>query len=402
MNKNDQLNRIQEKIQEIVEKSANGDYIYRGEPEWYPKVSSGLYRKHSKIEAEHFDIEVVEKEILKIAKRYTTETDDTKTDDFDILTELQHYGGATNLIDFTTDYFTALFFACDGSDFLDKNGRVILLQKTEEINKLVRIPQNLINRVRAQKSVFVQPPKGFIEIGPDQVINIPKELKQPILKYLGQYCKISMETIYNDLQGFIKHQNIHQIAYVQFYAGLTWQNKKDYSKAIKYYNKAIELNPLLTVAYNNRGGAHHSEGKYHYAIEDFSIGIGLNRDDAKAYYNRGLAYCDNGQIKKALKDWKKAIELKPDYADAYQHLGITHAKQDKFECAIQYHNKAIELTPNDATAYYNRGNTYLSKGELERALEDFNKAIELDPNDVLAYYNRGETWLRLKNGIKPD
>ena len=47
-----------------------------------------------------------------------------KTIDFEILTEIQHYGGKTNLIDFTTDYFIALFFACDGHH--DKEGRVIL------------------------------------------------------------------------------------------------------------------------------------------------------------------------------------------------------------------------------------------------------------------------------------
>ena len=34
-----------------------------------------------------------------------------KARDFEILTEIQHYGGKTNLIDFTTDYFIALFFA---------------------------------------------------------------------------------------------------------------------------------------------------------------------------------------------------------------------------------------------------------------------------------------------------
>ena len=112
--------------------SAKGDYLYRGEPECYDKVSSGLYRKYSDIEAEHFDIEVVQNEILETAKRYTTEIDA-----FEILTELQHYGGATNLIDFTTDYLIALFFACDGSDLLNEDGRVILLQKTGEINEQV-------------------------------------------------------------------------------------------------------------------------------------------------------------------------------------------------------------------------------------------------------------------------
>lgn len=41
---------VLEKIQEMVEKSADGDYIYRGEPEqhqehpYHGKVSSSLYR----------------------------------------------------------------------------------------------------------------------------------------------------------------------------------------------------------------------------------------------------------------------------------------------------------------------------------------------------------------------
>ncbi len=389
MNENDQLNRVLEKIQEIVEKSANGDYIYRGEPKCYPKVSSGLYREYSKIEAENFDIEVAQKEILKDAKDYTPETDD-----FEILTELQHYGGATNLIDFTTDYLIALFFACDRH--LDKDGRIILIPNT---NPHIVKPRNPINRVISQKSRFIRPPKGFIE--PSHIIDIPEDLKQPILDYLRKHHGISTNTIYNDLHGFIRYQKAHKNAYTEFFYGHTYQTiKKNYTKAIKHYSKAIELNPLLAIAYNNRGGAYHSEGKYDCAIEDFSIAIGLNRDDAGAYYNRGIAYSDNGQVEHAMEDLNKAIELKPDYADAYQHLGIEYAKQGKFDCAIQAHNKAIEITSHDATAYDNRGNTYLNKGELEHAIEDFNKAIELDPELDSTYFNRGMYWLHLQNWQK--
>ena len=101
---NDSLSEVLEIIREIAEKSAGGDYIYRGEPECFEKVSSSLYR-HTDIEAEHFDIEIVQKEILNKAKKYTHEKDE-----FEILTELQHFGGKTNLIDFTTDYLIALFF----------------------------------------------------------------------------------------------------------------------------------------------------------------------------------------------------------------------------------------------------------------------------------------------------
>ena len=73
------------KIQEIVKKSDDGDYIYRGEPECYDHVSSNLWRKYRKIDAENFDIEVVQNALLKAAKGFARETDDHA-----ILAQIQH------------------------------------------------------------------------------------------------------------------------------------------------------------------------------------------------------------------------------------------------------------------------------------------------------------------------
>ena len=277
----DQSIKVLEKIQEIAEKSADGDYIYRGEPEHYKKVSSSLYREHPEIETGHFDIEIIQNEIIEAAKRYTSETDD-----FEILTELQHYGGATNLIDFTTDFHIALFFACDGSDFLDKDGRIILLQKSEQIKKQVRSPQNPRNRVIAQKSIFVRPLHGFIKLDSDHVINIPKDLKKPLLNHLSKCHGISMETIYNDLHGFIKNQNMHHKAYRKFTKGLISQESKDYENAISHYTEAIKLNPKLARAYLNRGTAYSDKDDFCHAIADYSEAIKCNPQLVMAYYNR--------------------------------------------------------------------------------------------------------------------
>ena len=84
--------------------------------------------------------------------------------------------GKTNLIDFTTDYLIALFMACDGSR--GKDGRVILQEK-EQINPYIQESYEPINRVIAQKSVFVRHPDGFIQPNGGDVINIPAGLKQP-------------------------------------------------------------------------------------------------------------------------------------------------------------------------------------------------------------------------------
>ena len=208
-----QLNRILEIIGRIAETTANGDFIYRGEPQHYEQVSSSLWRECQKeIGTEEFDIETIQARILELAKGYTHEEDN-----FEILTELQHYGGHTNLIDFTTDNHIAFFFACAGS--LGKPGRIILLERNEETNKKYQIkePRNPQNRIIAQKSVFVRPPNGYLEPKQYNVINIPGLLKEPILDHLQKQHGISTRNVYNDLHGFIRDQSSHQKTTIEIY-----------------------------------------------------------------------------------------------------------------------------------------------------------------------------------------
>ena len=194
----DNLEEVLEKISEIARIAARGDYIYRGEPEHYDKVSSGLYRQHSSIQGENVDLEAVHEEMLKDAKKYTGQTDE-----FEILAFLQHFGGKTNLIDFTEDYLVALFFACGTPN--DRDGRIILLpRQIDDGITSIKKPWSPRHRVIAQKSVFVQTKKGYLEL--DKCISIPKELKRPTLDHLQQHHGIKIERIYNDLHGFIKQQ----------------------------------------------------------------------------------------------------------------------------------------------------------------------------------------------------
>ena len=142
-------------------------------------------------------------------KKYLRRTDR----DCEILVEMQHYGGKTNLIDFTTDHRVALFFACE--KFSSEDGRIIS-QKGELIRPFIKEPPEPINRVVAQSSVFVRPPEGFIGPNNNDVINIPSSLKIPMLEHLRTEYDVSTETIYNDIHGFITYQENHLEAYVAF------------------------------------------------------------------------------------------------------------------------------------------------------------------------------------------
>ena len=348
---------VREIIQKIEEKSADGDYIYRGEPEnyedypYYGKVSSSLWRFYDKVDPVALDVEEIQKSILQEARRYA----ESDKNDFELLAEIQHYDGKTNLIDFTTDHLNALFFACDGSS--DKCGRVILLHRTEEMREKYRIqePRTPQHRIIAQKSIFVQPRYGYIEDGDYCVIDVPKDLKDPMLDHLRQYHGIFTRKIYNDLHGYIKHQEIHRDAYIHLGLGLFYQVKE-----------LIEV-----VDCNDEAIKHLSK-----AIQYFSEAIKLNRDFAEAYYHRGEAY-----------------HLKGLYHCLQSNTGSTI---EDFTVAIKDYTASIKLDTNFAEAYHSRGQVYSTQKDYARAIEDFNRAIQLDPNSRTARFYYDQTQEKLK------
>ena len=198
-----ELEKVLEIHKEITKKSFSGDYIYRGEPEHYSKVTSGLYRLYKKIGRGDLDFEAIQRETLAKAKNFSGETDD-----FEILAYIQHFGGKTNLIDFTTDFNVALYFACD--EAFDKDGRMIFLpRESEDTNIRIREPWRPQNRVTAQKSVFIIHKKGYLE--DFDSISIPKDLKQPILKYLDSSHGVTSVTVRKDLHEFIRQQNLMEL-----------------------------------------------------------------------------------------------------------------------------------------------------------------------------------------------
>ena len=319
---------IQRIISEIMDKSADDDYIYRGEPKCHEKVSSSLWRECKKEMGEaFFSVKYIEKGMLSDAKQHigkrsqvlteflsvfpgVDEEDADESSDFETLTEIQHYGGKTNLIDFTTDYFIALFFACDGKP--RKDGRVIL-QKIKEIAEMIEIPQNPRHRVIVQKSAFVRPPKGFIEPCEDDIVKIPASLKKTILEHLRKYHNISTETIYNDLHGFIKNQSIHQKAYTECYIGLNLLEEKNYDLAIDHFNKAIERNPYFPVAYFSRGLAFYRKACLRRACADFTYMIEKCPQFRIALSGRGLVYL-------RLEEWDNAKADLTDPRNRKEHI----------------------------------------------------------------------------------
>ena len=359
------LNGLSKITEEIVKKSAEGNCIYRGEPEHYDKVSSSLYNRYpNALESSQFDLEDLQKGTLLEARNHIREY---AKEDFEILTELQHFGSPTNLLDFTTDYHIALFFACDGSH--DKDGRIILLKRTKEINEKYRIegPQNPQNRVIAQKSIFVWPSTGYIDSKDIVTVIVPANLKQWILIHLWKFQDISTYSIYNDLHGFIRHREL--------------RSSEKALSPIVFAEMMVEdmVGEILNAQKEN--------GKFQKAIDLFTEGIQYAPYDAENYVTQAQCYMKIRRFDLAIETLSKAILLKPDYAKAYQWRALVHGMKNEPSHAIEDFTAAIQLNPNDARTYYTRGMAWLRMEEWKEAKLDLTTARDKG-HDIIASFQK--------------
>lgn len=395
-------------LNRILKDCEGKHYLFRGTTKSHKgvdKINSSLYR-WARDEGIPFHEEYspfnIEKEILESVKRHFADN----VSNIEMLTDLQHYHGKTNLIDFSRNLYIALFFACDG-EHKEEPGELIIVdppkigEKRQEVDhtKLQSSSdpfpiepantQTSQKRVAFQNSVFVYPPSGYINKNLCKIIRVPAYLKRPILGHLREIHNIHTGTIYNDMIGFIANEKNYETASVLFYRGLASDNKGKYKEAIDYYDRVIELNPNDARAYSNRGLAKSNLRQHREAIGDFNKAIELDPNDAIDYSNRGDVKGELGQHQKAIDDYDKAIELDSNNKEAYNNRGVTKNNLRQHQEAIADYDKAIELDQNYAKAYNNRGVAKIELRQHQEAITDFSKALELNPNYAATYYNRG-------------
>ena len=130
------------------------------------------------------------------------------------------------------------------------------------------------------------------------------------------------------------------------------EDKKEFQRRVKAFDeafeaedwdKAIELGEAIRTefpdsfyageldteylagAYNNRGNSYNELKQFERAIKDYNQAIELKSDYAEAYNNRGATYAKLGQYARAIADYDRVIELKPELAVAYIGRGGSYA-----------------------------------------------------------------------------
>jgi tetratricopeptide (TPR) repeat protein len=154
------------------------------------------------------------------------------------------------------------------------------------------------------------------------------------------------------------------------------------STKIKYFSKALEINPMLAEAYEKRGTLYFFQEKFDHFIQDFQTYIGLTSPKAEDYRMLGMGYLKSGFYERAIDKFNHAIEMEPDMMSAYAYRAEAYRLSGKYEETIHDATIAIALIGDGRTksdAYRTRAKAFRETGRNDLAIADVNAAWDIDP-----------------------
>ncbi len=157
--------------------------------------------------------------------------------------------------------------------------------------------------------------------------------------------------------------------------------------AVEYIEKAVAINPSVSIYHNNLGSAFMNLEQTETAMRCFRKAVGLDPDYAEAYNNMGNALRRRGENKKAAKQYMKALELNPGHVPALNNLANLLKGEGRVDDAIMHYRRAIKLQPDIAETHFNLGNALKERGDLQGAEEHYRKAVSISPDFAEAYNN---------------
>ena len=383
-------NDIAKTLNEFIKWAArfkDGQYLFRGvTQEKYGIVASACRRLPKADQNNPSKLLKINQELIDKARGLGhDQRDGRQLTDLELLAELQHFGAATCLIDFSRNALVALWFACQTSSGGEANGKVFAVNRDDTVRlktvnpKLMKkdidyflqpdendryfqyqwSPKLQNNRIIAQQSVFVFS-GAQIEAEAEYVIN--KDIKQKMLTALDKISGITEANVYPDFDGFAR-LHAHDKPYIEPDAQ----------------------------AYLQRGTEAHQRGNLDDAIEYYTEFIRLEPTDTStvsiAYYNRGVAYSEKGEVDRAIEDYNDTLRLNPNSADAYNNRGYRFHQKEDFNSALKDYDRAINIKSDNVLFYNNRAMILLHLKKWEKAKEDLTIAKNMGENIIVLFHN---------------
>ena len=195
--------------------------------------------------------------------------------------------------------------------------------------------------------------------------------------------------------------------------GYTYEQQKEYKKAISAYQKAIELDRDNLDAIRGLAQNLLNDGQTDAALEQYKIIAESNPEDAQTYLRMAEIYRRNGKFDLALEDLKKAESMVQDSMEVPYNIAAVYQAQGRYDEAIPVLQDLLKKTDKPDNSYSqseknNRavflerlGTVYRDDNNEQSAIETFQKMLTLgDDNAERGYQQIIDTYREAKQWQK--
>jgi tetratricopeptide (TPR) repeat protein len=163
-----------------------------------------------------------------------------------------------------------------------------------------------------------------------------------------------------------------------------------------------------------RGRALAERGEFAEATGELQRAIELDPEASHAYNALGLALWRQNRLEAAEVPLLRAMELSPDWTYPRNTLALIRVEQRRYEEAETLFRESVPLDPRDSTAFHGLGQLHALLGRWEEAEDLLLDAIDVNPGNAYAHHTMGrlqqrllnfeeaEEWMRLAIRLEPE
>ena len=174
--------------------------------------------------------------------------------------------------------------------------------------------------------------------------------------------------------------------------GIMYEQKKEYEKAVEYYNIANnkEVSPLT---YYSISACQYKLGNYEAALSSINQALDIDSTYIPSMEEKAEILYEMGDVRSAIAEWDKVLAAQPEYGFGYYRRGWFKDLAGDMDGAIEDLSISVVLDSEYSYAYVCRGDIYQKQGKQELAESDFRKVIEIEDSpekyDCIYYAYQG-------------
>ncbi|TND08625.1 MAG: hypothetical protein FD123_2129 [Bacteroidetes bacterium] len=167
------------------------------------------------------------------------------------------------------------------------------------------------------------------------------------------------------------------------YDGIQKNNQQELELARKNFQKAVEITPGYSIAWNDLGTASFFLGEYSAAAKEFGKSLALDPKNVNTVYSMGLSLYKMQQLDSALPYFQRTLRLDSMQMRAWEYVARITSEKGNPDEALRILERAAKTDPKNELPYEVMASIHMKdKKDTVMAIALYEKSLQMNPRNL--------------------